>query len=213
MILKVGKREVTCFSFDGGGTVGCVRYQSIELDYVSRWFSRHHLCEFNCPRKSQQLHFGLISAVIIGYFGLVTRVYAEVLLQSFYIIMDITGLYAWLRASEDGSGQVTEVKVLKGIQWLYAFFTWLLIGVAAYILLGFVNDAQQTLDAITFSVSATGMLLMIKRYQSQFVFWLLGNIFSILLWFRAGTHAGGDYAIFVMYCMYTFNSILVCLIG
>ena len=57
--------------------------------------------------------FGLISAVIIGYFGLVTRVYAEVLLQSFYIIMDITGLYAWLRASEDGSGQVTEVKVLK----------------------------------------------------------------------------------------------------
>ncbi len=49
--------------------------------------------------------FGLISAVIIGYFGLVTRVYAEVLLQSFYIIMDITGLYAWLRASEDGSGQ------------------------------------------------------------------------------------------------------------
>lgn len=118
--------------------------------------------------------------MIIGYFGLVTRVYAEVLLQSFYIIMDITGLYAWLRASEDGSGQVTEVKVLKGIQWLYAFFTWLLIGVAAYILLGFVNDAQQTLDAITFSVSATGMLLMIKRYQSQFVFWLLGNIFSKL---------------------------------
>ena len=57
----------------------------------------------------------------------------------------------------------------------------------AYILLGFVNDAQQTLDAITFSVSATGMLLMIKRYQSQFVFWLLGNIFSILLWFRVGT--------------------------
>lgn len=203
----MGNEKLLVFSFDGGGTVGCVRYQSIELDYVSRWFSRHHLCEFNCPRKSQQLHFGLISAVIIGYFGLVTRVYAEVLLQSFYIIMDITGLYAWLRASEDGSGQVTEVKVLKGIQWLYAFFTWLLIGVAAYILLGFVNDAQQTLDAITFSVSATGMLLMIKRYQSQFVFWLLGNIFSILLWFRAGTHAGGDYAIFVMYCMYTFNSI------
>ena len=49
---------------------------------------------------------------------------------------------------------------------------------SAYILLGFVNDAQQTLDAITFSVSATGMLLMIKRYQSQFVFWLLGNIFQ-----------------------------------
>ena len=36
-------------------------------------------------------------------------------------------------ASEDGSGQVTEVKSFKGIQWLYAFFTWLLIGVAAYI--------------------------------------------------------------------------------
>ncbi|ALS01377.1 nicotinamide mononucleotide transporter PnuC [Enterococcus silesiacus] len=151
--------------------------------------------------------FGFISALIIGYFGFKSRVYAEVLLQSFYIIMDITGLYTWLKVSEDGSGNVTDVKTLKGIQWLYAGLVWLSIGMAAYYLLGFVNDAQQTLDAVTFSVSATAMLLMIKRYQSQFVFWLLGNIFSLVLWFRAGTHAGGDYALFVMYSMYTINSI------
>lgn len=157
--------------------------------------------------KASNYIFGFISALIIGYFGFKTRVYAEVLLQSFYIIMDVTGLYAWLKASEDGSGNVTDVKTLKGIQWLYAGLVWFGIGMIAYFLLGFVNDAQQTLDAITFSVSATGMLLMIKRYQSQFVFWLLGNIFSLVLWFRAGTHAGGDYALFVMYCMYTFNSI------
>lgn len=157
--------------------------------------------------KASNYIFGFISALIIGYFGFKTRVYAEVLLQSFYIIMDITGLYTWLKASEDGSGNVTDVKTLRGIQWLYAGLVWLAIGMIAYFLLGFVNDAQQTLDAITFSVSATGMLLMIKRYQSQFVFWLLGNIFSLVLWFRAGTHAGGDYALFVMYCMYTFNSI------
>ena len=83
MILKVGKREVTCFSFDGG-----VQLIAFAIN-PSNWITLvgglgHHLCEFNCPRKSQQLHFGLISAVIIGYFGLVTRVYAEVLLQSFY---------------------------------------------------------------------------------------------------------------------------------
>ncbi|MBO0440696.1 nicotinamide riboside transporter PnuC [Candidatus Enterococcus ikei] len=157
--------------------------------------------------KASNYIFGFISALIIGYFGFKTRVYAEVLLQSFYIIMDITGLYTWLKVSEDGSGNVTDVKTLKGIQWLYAGLVWLAIGVIAYYLLGFVNDAQQTLDAVTFSVSATGMLLMIKRYQSQFVFWLLGNVFSIILWFRAGSHAGGDYALFVMYCMYTINSI------
>lgn len=157
--------------------------------------------------KASNYIFGFISALIIGYFGLKTRVYAEVLLQTFYIVMDITGLYTWLKVSEDGSGSVTDVKILAGIQWLYAGLVWLGIGVVAYYLLGFVNDAQQMLDAVTFSVSATGMLLMIKRYQSQFVFWLLGNCFSLVLWFRAGTHAGGDYALFVMYCMYTFNSI------
>lgn len=157
--------------------------------------------------KASNYIFGFISALIIGYFGLKTRVYAEVLLQTFYIVMDITGLYTWLKVSEDGSGSVTDVKILAGIQWLYAGLVWLGIGVVAYYLLGFVNDAQQMLDAVTFSVSATGMLLMIKRYQSQFVFWLLGNCFSLVLWFRAGTHAGGDYALFVMYSMYTFNSI------
>lgn len=157
--------------------------------------------------KASNYLFGFISALIIGYFGFKTRVYAEVLLQSFYVIMDIAGLYTWLKVSEDGSGNVTEVKTLKGIQWLYACVVWLGIGMVAYSVLGFVNDAQQMLDAITFSVSATAMLLMIKRYQSQFIFWLLGNLFSIVLWFRAGTHAGGDYALFVMYCMYTVNSI------
>lgn len=157
--------------------------------------------------KASNYLFGFISALIIGYFGFKTRVYAEVLLQSFYVIMDIAGLYTWLKVSEDGSGNVTEVKTLKGIQWSYACVVWLGIGMVAYSVLGFVNDAQQMLDAITFSVSATAMLLMIKRYQSQFIFWLLGNLFSIVLWFRAGTHAGGDYALFVMYCMYTVNSI------
>ena len=144
MILKVGKREVTCFSFDGGGTVGCVRYQSIELDYVSRWFSRHHLCEFNCPRKSQQLHFGLISAVIIGYFGLVTRYMrkffykASILLWTLQALCSGFGLARWL-------GSSNRSKSFKRYSVVVCLFTWLLIGVAAYILLGFVNDAQQTL--------------------------------------------------------------------
>lgn len=92
-------------------------------------------------------------------------------------------------------------------------FTWLLIGVAAYILLGFVNDAQQTLDAITFSVSATGMLLMIKRYQSQFVFWLLGNIFSILLWFRAGCTLVVIMRYLLCIVCILLTQFLVCLIG
>lgn len=157
--------------------------------------------------KASNYLFGFISALIISYFGFETQLYAEVLLQSFYIIMDSTGLYLRLKVSEDGSGNVTDVKTMKGIQWFYAGSTWVGIGIVAYLILGFVNYAQQTLDAITFSVSATAMLLMIKRYQSQFIFWLLGNLFSIVLWFRAGIHAGGDYALFVMYCMYTINSI------
>ena len=78
MILKVGKREVTCFSFDGG-----VQLIAFAIN-PSNWITLvgglwHHLCEFNCPRKVSNYIFGLISAVIIGYFGLVTRVYAEVL--------------------------------------------------------------------------------------------------------------------------------------
>ena len=92
-------------------------------------------------------------------------------------------------------------------------FTWLLIGVAAYILLGFVNDAQQTLDAITFSVSATGMLLMIKRYQSQFVFWLLGNIFQ----FCYGSEQGCTLVVIMRYLLcivcILLTQFLVCLIG
>lgn len=81
MILKVGKREVTCFSFDGGGTVGCVRYQSIELITLVGGLAGIICVNLIAQGKVSNYIFGLISAVIIGYFGLVTRVYAEVLLQ------------------------------------------------------------------------------------------------------------------------------------
>jgi len=202
--------EAKNYFFLGGMII--VQFFTFSLNPTSWLTLIGSLCGIICVNlialgKASNYLFGLVSALIIGYFGLITQVYAEVLLQGFYIIMDLTGLYTWLKVSEDGSGTVTKVKILKDVQWLYTVITWLVIGCATFLLLGSINDAQPALDALTFSVSATAMILMIFRYQSQFVFWLLGNFFSIFLWFRAGVHAGGDYAIFVMYCMYTVNSV------
>ena len=91
MILKVGKREVTCFSFDGGGTVGCVRYQSIELITLVGGLAGIICVNLIAQGKVSNYIFGLISAVIIGYFGLVTRVYAEVLYKASILLWTLQG--------------------------------------------------------------------------------------------------------------------------
>ncbi len=80
------------------------------------------ICVNLIAKEKSAIHFWVNQCGDYWLFWVSDTGICEVLLQSFYIIMDITGLYAWLQVAKMARNESNRSKkVLKGIQWLYAF--------------------------------------------------------------------------------------------
>ncbi len=150
--------------------------------------------------------FGFISSVIIFALAIQAKVYAEMPLQIFYIIVDIVSVIVWFKASSDHTGEVKKARALHGIERTYPVFLWAFFSLVAFYIVYFLGDSQPILDAATFGMGATAMILLLYRFRENFVIWFLTNLLSIVLWFKAGLSTA-NYTVFVMYVLYLLNSI------
>jgi nicotinamide mononucleotide transporter len=157
--------------------------------------------------KAINYYFGFVSSVIILASALQAKVFAEIPLQIFFMVVDVVSLYVWYKASPLTRGSVKKARYLDKNSFLYVIlllFGFYLLSNGIITLLG---DPQPIIDAATFSIGATAMILLLFQFRENFWFWMLSNIFSIILWFKAGQYTGGNYALFVMYILYFCNSL------
>lgn len=152
--------------------------------------------------------FGAISSVIILVMALQARVYAEMPLQVFYIIVDIISVIVWFRASTDHTGSVKKANKFTSFKLLIPVFLWIFLADAAYLIISMLGDAQPLLDACTAGMGATAMILLLFRYRENFIFWFITNLLSIVLWFKAGQYTPAGFVFFILYCCYFANSIM-----
>lgn len=164
-------------------------------------------------KKPSNAIFGILSAVIIIYNAWQHKIFADALLQIGYIIvLDIPVLLVWTK-NQDETGEVTGIRSLKStLDWLKYFALAALITVVFTYILGWnmIGDKQPFIDSLGFAIGITGGVLCVKRNQSQFVFWALQGVISMVLWFRASMIAGTGLLspLAVMYIFYLLNDII-----
>lgn len=111
------------------------------------------------------------------------RLWGEVGENIFYFITMLAGLVMWYKNS--GSGLVFPRRLSK------EKLGWIMLGTGLGIVgLGYIlmltNDTQPALDAITTVPAIVAQILMITRYREQWIFWLIIDVFSVAMWWRAG---------------------------
>lgn len=124
------------------------------------------------------------------------------------MIVDIISVIVWFRASGDNSGTVRKVRKLTGFELLYPVALWAVLSSAAYFIISVLGDAQPLLDAATAGMGATAMILLLFRFRENFMVWIVANLLSIILWFKAGQYTGVGFVFFIMYLMYFINSVM-----
>jgi nicotinamide mononucleotide transporter len=152
-------------------------------------------------------YFGFVSSIIILASALQAKVFAEIPLQIFFMVVDIVSLYVWYKVSPLTRGSVKKARSLNRKNILSVVFLLLGFFLAANGVITLLGDPQPIIDAVTFSIGATAMILLLFQFRENFWFWMLANICSIILWFKAGQYIGGNYALFVMYILYFCNSL------
>ena len=151
---------------------------------------------------------GMISTAIFVYLLLKWALLGDMIINAYYFVMSVYGWYYWSKKEEEvivhpiTSTSKKEVKTavllfvasLLFVFWVYqAFDKW--------------RDWTAYVDTLTTAIFFVGMGLMARRKIEHWLFWILGDIISIPLYFYKGlTLTSFQYIIFTLIAIYGYRS-------
>lgn len=140
----------------------------------------------------------LITYVILAY---EQKLYGEIIENIFYAITMIGGMFMWL-ANYDNKKEQVIARQQKPWELLATFILMFVVIYIFYRHLNLTDDTQPFLDSATTVPAFIAQMLMIMRYREQWIFWLIIDVGSILMWIHAG-----DWCMVAQFVFWTINCI------
>jgi nicotinamide mononucleotide transporter len=129
---------------------------------------------------------GIVGCALFAVLFGQNRLYADVLLQSFFVATSIAGWWKWLRGAAGKGLPVTHAS-LSSLLWTVP------AGVAATAAYGallhyYTNAYSPFLDSAVLVFSVIGQILMMQRRVENWAFWLLVNTIAAPLYASRGLY-------------------------
>ena len=129
------------------------------------------------------------------------RFYGELMENAFYFVTMIFGLFMWAKHYNHKEGEVISRELGKTGNLVLGLFC--ILGILGlYWELNKTNDTQPLLDSISTVPAFIAQILMILRYREQWIYWLIIDIASIIMWWNAG-----NYCMVAQFIFWTANCI------
>jgi len=130
---------------------------------------------------------GIVSTVIFVYLLYNWNLLGDMLINAYYFSMSIYGWYYWTRKS--GSTDLNPITQMS--QWEFrravALFVFALCFVfVIYTLFDKWNNGIAYIDTLTTAIFFVGMWLMARRKIENWLFWIVGDLISIPLYYVKG---------------------------
>jgi len=152
---------------------------AVIFGFMSVWYSKQN--------KIWVFPTGMISTSIFVYLLLKWELLGDMMINGYYFIMSIYGWYIWTKKVNDTEMTPISITSLQEKK----------IGIVIFIAtLFFVYIVYKTfdkwtgwvayIDTITTAIFFVGMWLMAKKKIENWIFWIVGNIISVPLYFYKG---------------------------
>lgn len=151
---------------------------------------------------------GIISTAIFVYILLVYGLLGDMLINGYYFIMSIYGWYYWTR-KDANNHEVPVTKTTKKEQvWsVIIFVITMLFVVLVYVMNDKFNSWTAYVDTITTGVFFVGMWLMAKKKLENWIYWIIGDIVSVPLYFYKGLiFTSFQYLLFTIIAFYGYKA-------
>ena len=125
------------------------------------------------------------------------NLYAKLVENAFYAITLIGGLFIWNKNKKDEKVVTRELTTLS---FIILGVVNLLLVFGCYSLLNTTNDSMPLMDGLTTITAIIAQTLMIMRFREQWIFWLVVDLASIILWMSIG-----NYYMVIQYVFWTLN--------
>lgn len=129
--------------------------------------------------------FALISSSLYVYLCIQSNLYLESFLQLFYVVMAIVGWIMWEKSNAT-ENDISEWPLKRHIAAIVlGGLTTVLFG---FLFAYFTQQASPYLDAFTTVFSLMATYLVAKKILSNWLYWVVIDAFSILLYFQRGLY-------------------------
>jgi len=147
---------------------------------------------------------GLISTSIYAYLLWRWSLLGDSMINVYYFIMSIYGWYHWTRKKGNiDEFPISSMIVKEKVISLIIFLLTVVFVVIIYIYFNKFTTWYSYLDTFLTAIFFVGMWLMAKRKIENWIFWIVGDLLSIPLYFAKGyTFTSFQYIVFTIIAIY-----------
>lgn len=144
----------------------------------------------------------LASALYVAVF-FQSKLYADMGLQVYYVIVSIYGWYFWLRGKKPtNSSQVPVRKTTKNLRIKLLLIALVLYFILSFILVRFTDSDVPYMDSLTTSLSIVATWMLAKKYINHWIIWIFVDAVSAGLYVYKGL-----WATVILFIVYTFMAV------
>ncbi|REH46332.1 nicotinamide mononucleotide transporter [Tenacibaculum gallaicum] len=163
---------------------------AVIFGFLSVWYSKQN--------KIWVFPTGMISTAIFVYLLLKWELLGDMMINGYYFIMSVYGWYIWTRKVD--ATHVTPISrttLKEKKQSVAIFITTLVFVYAVYTVFDKWTSWTAYVDTVTTAIFFVGMWLMAKRKIENWIYWIIGDIISVPLYFYKGfTFTSFQYLLF-----------------
>jgi nicotinamide mononucleotide transporter len=190
---------------------------------VSDWLSNNYIEIFGAITGILYVVFEIRQNIWLWPVGIITsgvyiwvfftgKLYADMSLQGYYLVISILGWYWWIKGSgrkaqgseqgksEDGKLNVTRLSRMNGIILASVFIV--LFFVIWLVLSRFTDSPVPVWDSFITSLSIIATWMLAKKIYEHWYLWIIVNAASIILFFVKGLYP--TVILYIVYCAMSF---------
>jgi len=151
---------------------------------------------------------GMIGTGIMCYILLEYGLLGDMLINAYYFIMSIVGWYAWSRKVDKIHFIPITLTTAKEKKWsIVLFFATIVFVTVVYLLSNRFNVWTDYVDTLTTAIFFVGMWLMAKKKLENWVYWIVGNIITVpLYWYKGLIFSSLLFFVLIIIAVYGYSS-------
>ncbi|MBJ6369664.1 nicotinamide riboside transporter PnuC [Snuella sedimenti] len=152
---------------------------AVILGFLSVWYSKQN--------KVWVFPTGMLSTLIFVYLLLKWELLGDMMINAYYFIMSIYGWYVWTRKVDaTHETPISRTSNKEKLLSIFIFIGALLFVCVVYNVYGKWSNWVAYVDTLTTAIFFVGMWLMARRKIENWIYWIVGDIISVPLYFYKG---------------------------
>jgi nicotinamide mononucleotide transporter len=151
---------------------------------------------------------GIISTAVFVYILAVYELLGDMMINAYYFSMSIYGWYIWTRKVDATHfTPITNTTRKENWQALFIFLGTLIFVFIVYEYFKKWNNWTAYIDTFTTAIFFVGMWQMAKKKIENWIFWIIGDLISVPLYFYKGlTFTAIQYFVFTIIAIYGYRA-------